>query len=106
MNRFALLSLSVCSFATIAAPIAPMRDGSCLLLAEVAEHTADVRNAGRSEKELLKALAESRSYKTKFEKESARVVDMAVSYVYTMGYTPEQSRKMVYLKCKAGDFNN
>lgn len=39
------------------------------------------------------------------DKEVVKVSLQIVSYVYMMGYSAEDSRKLVYLKCKTGEFN-
>lgn len=82
---------------------------TCISGGKFAESAATLRQQGSAEQDLLSDAAavrgtgKSASEKKRTE-DAYQFMKRIVEYVYTMGYEPAEARKMVYLKCKAGDF--
>lgn len=79
----------------------------CQSMASIAEAAADARDMGAKEKEIL-LVPEStwikKGYPTAMETKTAASGKDVIRYVYTMQLKSVDARKLVYLKCIAGDF--
>lgn len=76
-------------------------EGICLTLGKVAAATADFRKIGASEEDAIKIIEKPES-----NPKARRMQRQVVQFVYTMEFDASNARKIVYLKCKAGDFDN
>lgn len=85
-----LLSLSLPAFAG--------DEPLCLAMGELAETLARKRDSGDDTEERAKQRS------TMPEKHFERPIHAIISFVYTMGVDPAATRKLVYLKCLAGEF--
>jgi hypothetical protein len=75
----------------------------CLTLGKVAAATADFRKVGASEDDVIKTIEISVPESNPTARRMQRQV---AQFVYTMEFDAINARKIVYLKCKAGDFDN
>jgi hypothetical protein len=75
----------------------------CLTLGKVAAATADFRKIGASEDDAIKTIENAGADSNP----QARLMQRQVAqFVYTMQLDAGNARKIVYLKCKAGDFES
>lgn len=74
------------------------KDARCLSLAQYAETVGEALEAGRTEAFVINTDTKSGEW---FD----RVAKNMIQFVYTMRLDPQNARQMVYMKCKAGDFN-
>jgi len=85
-----LISLILISAFTGTAHAATKED-FCLVLGQYASKAAELRDKNIPEEHLYKSVTK-------------RMYRSIISYVYTMGNSPADSRRMVYLKCLADEF--
>lgn len=78
-----------------------MTDASCLRLAKFAEAMAAGREMGIPEETMINALKQQPS-KNPMAFASAM---NTIAFVYTVHLDPAETRRAVYLKCRAGDYN-
>lgn len=81
-------------------PDLPPKDELCLRLAEYGEQVSLARSEGMKEAQIL---SKSGYRKDKADR-SNDLYKNVISYVFTVGLRPEGSRKVIFDKCKAGDF--
>ena len=79
-------------------------DSACLSFASVASTVAEGRAAGMTEEDFMNLSAKSGTPNTPFHTAFMEKTRRMVAYVFTMELTPAQARKLIYLKCKVGDF--
>lgn len=80
-------------------------DVICLALSRMGEASAKARESNVAELDLLK-LSRDGGAKTAAGQYAAASAELVVPFVYTMKLTPDQARQMVYLKCKAGEYDD
>lgn len=68
---------------------------ACLSMGSIANSTTYLRDMGETEDMQLAKPTQANIKVT---------VDSIINFVYTMGFDAKTNRRMVYLKCKAGDY--
>lgn len=83
------------------AQLAKLKEEQCLLFGRYAEHVAEGISLGISEKEMVERnLADKKA-----TAESKATMNNIISFVFTMNQPGPDLRKIVYLKCKAGEYD-
>lgn len=95
LHVFAALSLTIALTGATSNAFASNHEAVCLAMSRVGQAAAESRDLGMTEDALVKSLTVGAS---------KNVLTRVVQYVYTMQLAPADARKMVYLKCLAGDF--
>ena len=96
------------AFAAIVVPLSAhaqinrLEEEQCLHLGSYAEHVAEGIELGISEKQMLAANFASK----RASAETKATMNSIVSYVFTMKQSGSELRKIVYLKCKAGEYDS
>ncbi len=98
MKTLALAIFLTASLTAAAAPYpnTPVDDSLCLHAATLAATIAMARERGITEDELHKLASEKPSNIT-------AATQHIIKYIFTVTPAPAQARKMIYLKCLAGD---
>lgn len=84
------------------AQVSKLKEEQCLLYGRYAEHVAEGIGLGISEKEMLASNLASK----KGTAEAKATMNSIVSFVFTMNQQGPELRKLVYLKCKAGEYDS
>jgi hypothetical protein len=83
------------------AQVAKLQEEQCLHLGRYAEHVAEGIQLGISEKDMVDANLASK----KASAETKATMNSIISFVFTMKQPGPELRKIVYLKCKAGEYD-
>lgn len=80
--------------------VAEPSENVCLHLAKLASSVAQGKLAGIEESDMAAMLRS-----TAVQNRSARhALDVVIPFIYTVSVTPASARQLVYLKCKAGEY--
>ncbi len=102
---YAMLAITLATTLTTSSSSALANsDSLCLSLANAAKTIAEGRELGTPEKDFINANNDFVKHDKKPDWAHAARMNRLVAYVYTMGYDAKSARKIVYLKCSAGDF--
>lgn len=89
--------LAACSFTATNAIAASNTEGICLKLGELAHQDARALAKGISEEAMMQR-------SDGFSHDVARVSNLITSYVYALQLLPDDARRLVYMKCKIGEY--
>lgn len=109
MGRIGKLAIAVALSLGPLQAFAVPTDSACVQSGKMGQDIVGLKQKGFTEKELVDMVAPDPYMKDGPERlRNEKFFEFAkklVAYVYTMDPKPENVRKTIYLKCKAGDFD-
>lgn len=103
----AALALSILSLLSTTAQsrsLAAVNEEMCLDLSSVAEKYAEIKDKGYSLSFINNALDKGQVGKSKDALKVTNSMRQVASYVYVMNLNIKDAGKLVYMKCKAGEY--